>query len=70
MSQHSIHGEATGVFDGYDSGPAVKDAIDQRRSHGSGPTVALTSFLWTFLVIKQNFTSSPDLVHTLRKLDA
>lgn len=36
------YGEATIVFDGYDSGPDVKDATHQRRSHGSGPTVALT----------------------------
>jgi len=36
------YGEATIVFDGHDSGPDVKDATHQRRSHGSGPTVALT----------------------------
>ncbi len=31
-----------GEADGYDSDPDVKDATHQRRSHGSGPTVALT----------------------------
>ncbi len=37
------YGEATIVFDGYESGPDIKDATHQRRSHGSGPIVALTN---------------------------
>ncbi len=36
------YGKATIVFDGYNSGPDIKDATHQRRSKGSGPTVALT----------------------------
>ena len=35
------YGKASAVFDGYNNGPDVKDVTHKRRSHGTGPTVAL-----------------------------
>jgi hypothetical protein len=37
------HGKATTIFDGYDNGPDIKDAMHQKRNHGSGPTVVMTA---------------------------
>ena len=36
------YGKATVIFDGYNSGPDIKDITHKRHSHGTGPTVALS----------------------------
>ena len=36
------YGKATIVFDGYESGPGIKDVTHRRRGHGAGPSVVLT----------------------------
>ncbi len=62
------HNKVWGSYNGYDSGPDVKDATHQRRSHGSGPTVALTHqtvVALDFLNHKANKLSILSSVHTL-----
>ena len=36
------YGKAMIVFDGYESGPGIKDVTHRRRGHGAGPSVVLT----------------------------
>ena len=36
------YGKATIVFDGYESGPGIKDVTHRRRGHGAGSFVVLT----------------------------